>query len=184
MSVSPSQEKYTYEDYLQWNGEPRYELIDGLPYGMAAPTRRHQQIVGRIFNQIFNFLNHHPCEVYVAPFSVYLESSEAGDTVLEPDITVICDPNKLDERGCKGAPDFIIEVLSPSTARNDQLVKFNKYLKTGVQEYWIVNPETNMIQTCLLNEGKYFLTPYGEENTINSFVLEGLTLDLATIFAS
>jgi len=138
-------EHYTYRDYLKWPEEEHWELIEGTPYNMApAPTRIHQQIAGELFVQIKNFLRNHPCQAYIAPFDVRLpevgETDETAGTVVQPDIVVVCDENKLDEKGCRGAPDWIIEVLSPSTAAKDQIIKRDLYARHGVREYWLVHP--------------------------------------------
>ena len=128
------------------------ELIDGEAYMMSTPSRIHQEISVAITSQLYNFLEGKRCKVYPAPFSVRLfekdgDPPEKIDTVVEPDITVICDRSKLDKRGCKGAPDLIIEILSPSTQRHDRLVKLNLYQRAGVREYWIVNPSVQTVIT-------------------------------------
>ena len=117
----PREERYTYADYLEWDEKERVELIDGAPLMMAPPSRKHQEISGEIYRQLANFLRGKGCRVYAAPFGVRLfERAEDGpedvDTVVEPDITVVCDRDKLDDQGCKGAPDLIVEILSPPSA--------------------------------------------------------------------
>lgn len=162
------EELYTYADYLSWPEEERWELLEGIPYNMSpAPFRKHQSIAGELFRQIANFLHDKACEVYSALFDVRLlpeasqdELRKADDddltTVVQPDISVICDADKLDERGCLGTPDMIIEVLSPSTAAKDQIQKLALYEKCGVKEYWIVHPTDKIVTVRLLNEyGKY-----------------------------
>ena len=150
----PREERYTYADYLEWDEKERVELIDGAPLMMAPPSRKHQEISGEIYRQLANFLRGKGCRVYAAPFGVRLfERAEDGpedvDTVVEPDITVVCDRDKLDDQGCKGAPDLIVEILSPSTQRRDRLTKLNLYQRAGVREYWIVNPEDRTVQVML-----------------------------------
>lgn len=143
----PKEERYTLADMLAWETEKRYELIDGIPYLMSpGPSRRHQRIGREIYRQISTYLLGKTYEVYIAPFDVRLfeqsgEGPESVDTVVRPDISVICDTEKLDETGCKGAPDLVIEVLSPSTHNRDRLTKFNLYQRAGVREYWIVDPQ-------------------------------------------
>lgn len=148
---------YTYVDYLAWPATERYELINGEPYMMSpAPTRQHQELVGEIFLQIGNYLKGKMCKVYIAPFDVVLleekQNKEESKTVVQPDITVICDRNKLDEKGCIGSPDMIIEVVSPSTASMDYVKKLNLYEKHLVKEYWIVNPKNNNVFIYLLDD--------------------------------
>lgn len=134
---------FTYADYLTWDEDERIELIDGEAVMMAPPSTSHQLISGELFRQLANFLEGKKCLAIPAPFAVRLFERE-GDTpsnvrtVVEPDISVICDRNKLDAHGCKGAPDMVIEILSPSNRRHDRLVKLDLYQRAGVREYWIV----------------------------------------------
>jgi Uma2 family endonuclease len=175
---------YTYADYLEWDGEERYEIIDGEAYMPAAPSRIHQEISGNLYYALRSFLEGKPCKVYAAPFSVRLFPVEDGsdDTVVEPDITVVCDPSKLDDRGCKGPPDLVIEIASPSTDRYDRIVKFNKYREAGVREYWIADPEERVIFAYVLKNGEYIAAVY--EDTAPAAVLPGCEIDLASIFGT
>jgi Uma2 family endonuclease len=149
------QPHYTYADYRQWPEDQRWELIDGEIYAMTAPLRIHQDIVTELGRQIGNFLQSKLCKLYIAPFDVRLphknEADDRVDTVVQPDISIICDPSKLDKLGCRGAPDWIIEVLSPSTALKDMNSKRSLYEQHGVQEYWIIHPEDRWIMVYLLN---------------------------------
>ena len=134
------QETYTYGDYLRWDDGERWELIDGVAYNMTpAPNRRHQAILRELSYQFTAFLAGKPCEVYFSPFDVRLpehnEKDEEVTTVVQPDLVVICDPDKLDDRGCRGAPDLVNEILSPSTSRKDMKTKLELYEKRGVREY-------------------------------------------------
>ena len=145
-----TRQHFTYGDYRQWPEDQRWELIDGEAYAMApAPTRIHQALVGEIFRQIANFLAGKPCKVYVAPFDVRLPAQDEADddtaTVVQPDIAVICDEAKLDDKGCRGAPDWLIEVLSPSTASRDHVQKKALYERHGVREYWLVHPADRLL---------------------------------------
>lgn len=145
-----TQKHYTYRDYLLWPDDVRYELLDGEAYMMSAPSVVHQRIVSELVRQIGNFLVDKSCEVFPAPFDVCLnEDEDAADdqinNVVQPDISVICDSNKLHEKGCKGAPDWIIEVLSPSTASRDLIHKLRKYECHGVREYWVVHPADRIV---------------------------------------
>ena len=181
--------KYSFADLMKWPELPRYELIGGEAVLFATPMRRHQKIVGRLFNKIFNYLDGKQCEVYDAPLGARLfqkdgEKTEDADTVLIPDISVICDPNKLDDYGVKGAPDMIVEVLSPSNRRHDVWTKFHLYEKAGVREYWIVDPDKNTLAVHLLDEGKYG-SPlfYIETAKVKVEVLDDCWIDLWEVFA-
>ena len=152
--------KFTYGDYRLWPSDQRWELIDGEAYDMSpAPTRSHQALVGEVFRQIANHLKDRACEVYVAPFDVRLPLADEADdcitTVVQPDIAVICDPAKLDEAGCRGAPDWIIEVLSPGTAPKDQILKRDIYQRHGVREYWLVHPTDHILTRYCLDDGHF-----------------------------
>jgi Uma2 family endonuclease len=153
---------FTYADYCRWPDEQRWELIHGEAYAMTAPLRIHQKISGEIFRQIGNYLQDKPCEPYIAPFDVRLpkkdEADEKVDTVVQPDIAVICDPGKLDDKGCRGAPDWVIEVLSPSTALKDMNLKRDLYQTHGVREYWLIHPAERWLMVYRLNaQGLYAL---------------------------
>lgn len=152
--------RFTYREYLQWPEGERWELVDGVAHAMGpAPARRHQVIVGELFRQIANALKGRECQVFVAPFDVRLpkgnEADEEIDTVVQPDIVVVYDGNKLDERGCRGAPDWIIEVVSPSSESRDQILKRDLYQRVGVREYWIVRPEERQVIVYRLEAGAY-----------------------------
>ncbi len=136
----PQKRSYTAEYIYSLPEGQRAELIDGQIYDMALPMRIHQKLVSQLTKLIGNYIdaNHGGCEVYPAPFAVFLNAD--NKTYVEPDISVICDNDKLDERGCNGAPDWVIEIVSPSTERMDYGIKLFKYRSAGVREYWIVNP--------------------------------------------
>ena len=178
-----TQPGFTYGDYRQWPEDERWELIAGEAYAMSpAPTRTHQMILGEIFRQIANFLEDKPCQVYIAPFDVLLpegnEADDAIETVVQPDLVVVCDASKLDEKGCRGAPDWVIEVLSPSTASKDHVRKKSLYERHGVREYWLVHP-TDQLLTRYLLEGKAFGPALIEETegSTEVAVLPGLTIE-------
>lgn len=150
----------TYADYCAWPEDERWELIDGVPYAMSpAPTRIHQDMVVELVAQIHGAVKGTSCRVYVAPFDVRLpdhdEADDAVETVVQPDIAVICDPSKLDEKGCRGAPDWIVEVLSPSTAATDQIQKRDLYERHGVLEYWLVHPTDRLLFVYRLGTDGY-----------------------------
>ena len=138
--------RFTYGDYVQWQGDDRWELIDGIAFDMSpAPSRLHQDVVLGVGRQLADKLDDGPCRVYVAPFDVRLpETDEADDeitTVVQPDVSVICDRSKLDRAGCRGAPDFILEVGSPRTQVRDRLQKRDLYERHGMREYWVLDPD-------------------------------------------
>ena len=179
----PEYKRYTYEDYCSWDDDKRWELIDGIPYAMSAPSRRHQEISRELLVQFHSFLKGKSCKVYAAPFDVRLDADTYDDTVLQPDLLVVCDESKLDDRGCVGAPDMVAEILSPSTAMLDKHLKFNHYLRSGVREYWIVDPDSNTVTTYILKNGEYVAHAYGSDAAIPVHVLEGCSIDMAEIFA-
>jgi Uma2 family endonuclease len=183
-------EKFSYADYLSWPDDERWEIINGVAYDMSpAPAREHQRMSAIIFAKIYNFLSGKECEVYFAPFDVRLaetkdETDEELKTVVQPDIVVICDQNKLDKRGCLGAPDITVEILSPSTSYKDQTEKLLLYEKHGVKEYWIVNPDAKYVMVYCLEGVKYGKPEYLTENDIlESRALEGLKIDLSEVWA-
>ena len=138
-------EHHTYGDYLAWPEDVRYELIDGEAYMMApAPTVSHQEIAGEVYRQLGNALQGKPCRALIAPVDVRLpkadEADERIDTVVQPDVLVVCDEAKLDRRGVRGAPDWVVEVISPRSASHDQIIKRRLYERHGVKEYWLVHP--------------------------------------------
>lgn len=151
---------HTYREYLSWPEDVRYELIDGHAIMMSpAPLLDHQDITGEIFRQISNQLEGKPCRPFIAPVDVRLprgnEADEDIDTVVQPDVLIVCDPGKLDRRGVRGAPDWIAEVLSPSTAAHDQIVKRRIYEQAGVPEYWLVHPTDRTLMIYTLQAGSY-----------------------------
>ena len=151
---------HTYADYLTWPDEVRYELIDGVAWMMApAPTLDHQEVAGEIYRQLGNALLNHPCRPFIAPVDVRLpkadEEEACIDTLVQPDVLVVCDPAKLDRRGVRGAPDLVVEVLSPGTASHDHWRKRPVYERAGVREYWLVHPVDRMITIYRLDRGQF-----------------------------
>jgi len=154
------QEYHTYGDYLTWPEDLRYELIDGVAYLMApAPLLEHQDVAGEIFYQLRRALENTSCRAFMAPVDVRLpkanEADERIDTVVQPDVLVVCDAAKLDRRGVRGAPDWVMEVLSPSTAGHDQVRKRRIYEQAGVREYWMVHPTDRVLTVYRLEGGAY-----------------------------
>jgi Uma2 family endonuclease len=151
---------HTYGDYLTWPEDVRYELIDGIAYLMApAPAVSHQEVAGDIFYQVRRALQGKPCRVFIAPVDVRLpkadEADDLIDTVVQPDVLAVCDPGKISERGVRGAPDWVLEVLSPSTAGHDQVRKRRIYERAGVREYWMVHPTDRVLTIYRLEDGAY-----------------------------
>ena len=185
----PQQKKYTYADLLEWDGDTRCELIAGAPVMLATPLRQHQEIVGELFAQLYTCLRGKRCKVYLSPFAVrpFEQDSDLPsdvDTMVEPDITVICDSRKLDKYGCKGAPDMVIEILSPSSRRHDCLVKYNLYQRAGVKEYWIIDPDKKVVLVHTLEEEQYHSPQvYTAQDSVPVGVLEDCSVDLAAVFS-
>ncbi|WP_040481453.1 Uma2 family endonuclease [Mariniradius saccharolyticus] len=182
--------RYSYADYLSWQFGEMVELIKGKVFRQAAaPKRVHQEIFGRIFSKIYFFLENRPCKVYGAPFDVRLpvksKKNEDIDTVVQPDICVVCDPSKLDELGCVGAPDLIVEILSPGNNRKELQNKYEVYEEAGVKEYWIIHPSECTLIIYSLVSGKYqgsrFFT-FGDR--VQSAAVPGFELDLDEVFAN
>jgi len=171
---------YTVEDYYSWDEGFRCELYEGALVVAESPTQRHQKILMEISGQLWQFLKDNPCSVFPSPFAVRL--SEKEETVFEPDIVVICDESKLGGRNFEGAPDMVIEILSPSTARMDKKLKFQKYQQAGVREYWIVDPERNLLEVNLLVNEKYMTTIYEETVTVPVHILDGFEINLTDVF--
>jgi Uma2 family endonuclease len=184
-------QSYSYADYLSWKFSEYVELIKGrVLRRMSAPTSAHQLTVTNLTVEIGQFLKRKSCLVFAAPFDVrLLRSTGNGDaqvqTVVQPDLCVICDLHKVDKRGCLGAPDWIIEIVSPSTATHDTKTKFDLYAENGVGEYWIVFPGEQTISIYVLQDGDY--QPQGdfyEPGLIPSRTLPDLQLQWADVFAN
>lgn len=187
----PAEPRFTYGDYVLWQGDERWELIDGRAYLMSpAPTRLHQQVLVELLRQTANALVDGPCRVYVAPFDVRLPSADEADAdvrdVVQPDLVVVCDPAKLDDAGCRGAPDWLVEILSPSTKVRDHVEKRDLYERSGVREYWVVDPVGRRLTIYRRDEaGGGFLPGSIEaaEGEMPVAVLPGLTVDWTAVFA-
>ncbi len=190
--VLDKNKRYSYQDYLSWIDDKRRELINGFVKLMTpAPSRIHQKISMNLLYFFHHFLMGKKCEVYPAPFDVRLpingkkEDKEIYD-VVQPDISVICDHKKLDDRGCLGAPDLIVEILSKATSEKDLKEKFQLYERSGVREYWIADPVYNTIQVFILNSGhKYELRNiYVKGDTLSPSIFPELTITIDDVFDS
>lgn len=181
--------KYTYFDYLTWSGDDPIELIEGIPYSMtAAPSRIHQKISVELVRQISNYLKGKTCEVYAAPFEVRLteinEADEIINNVVQPDISIIGDKEKLDDKGCLGTPDLVMEIVSPASITLDYIRKLNLYEKYSVREYWIIHPIDKIIMVYTLIENGKYARPkvYQIEEIIKIGIFEDLFISLADVF--
>ena len=174
------EESYTIEDIYALPDGERAELIDGHIYYMAPPSYKHQKLVMELSAIIRNYIKQHKgtCEVLPAPFAVYLD--EINNTYVEPDISVICDPNKLDDKGCKGAPDWIIEIVSPASRKMDYLLKLFKYRSAGVREYWKEKKKKNRITVYNFNHD-YSIEEYSFTDTVKAGIYEDLSIDFSEI---
>mgnify|MGYP001086235994 CR=1 FL=1 len=190
MALPAEKERYTFADCLTWGEDERIEIVDGEAVMMAPPTTAHQLISGEMFRQLANYLEGKKCRAIPAPFAVRLfekdgDSPEDVDTMVEPDISVVCDSSRLDKHGCKGAPDMVVEILSPSTQRHDRLVKLGLYQRARVREYWIVNPEDQTVQVMLLDDGGVLQLHevYDRQSVAKVNVLDGCFIELSKVFS-
>jgi len=176
----PKQKIYTIDDIYNLPEGHRAELIDGQIYDMVPPSRRHQDILSFLHLEIGNYIrtNSGPCKIYPAPFAVFLNADDV--TYVEPDISVVCDPDKLDDKGCKGAPDWVIEIVSPSSRRMDYYTKISLYRAAGVREYWIVDP---LRQTIVIydmeHDGGPNIHSFTEKISVNIF--DNLQIDFSNL---
>lgn len=179
---------YTYADYLLWHFEERLELIKGKIFKMSpAPNTRHQKISGRLFLEIGSFFKNHSCQAFFAPFDVRLPrksqlSNQKIYTVVQPDLCVICDESKLDEKGCLGAPDLIIEILSPGNSKKEKDNKFDLYQENGVREYWLVDSADNTVYAYVLSDEGIYLGLKPATETLRSTIFPGLEINVEDIF--
>ncbi|MFH0924885.1 MAG: Uma2 family endonuclease [bacterium] len=187
--LKKQEKKFTYNDYLTWPDEERWELIEGVAYDMSpAPSRQHQAILRELLLEFASFLRGKNCRVYVAPFDVRLpergEKDEDITNVVQPDLVVVCDRQKLDNRGCKGAPTIVIEIVSPYTVSKDIQKKFFLYERFGVKEYWIVHPIDKTVMVFKLEENGEYGRPkmYTENDKVEVDILGALVIDLDIVF--
>ena len=168
---------YTYQDYLSNSSDERWQIFDGTVYCMAPPTTAHQRVVGRLYRKIATYLDGKTCEVFVAPFGVQLNESN----VVEPDISVVCDKSKITDKGCVGAPDWIVEVISPGSFKIDHLKKRDLYQRNGVKEYWIVDPINKGVVVYRLAD-EYMPRIIDAEEELKVEIFEALTIQFSEIF--
>lgn len=175
----PAENLYTIEDIYALPDGERAELIDGQIYYMAPPSMTHQRISIFLSGEIYNHIKSRNgnCQIFAAPFAVFLNKDDK--TYVEPDISVICDKNKLDDRGCHGAPDWIIEIVSPSSRRMDYATKLFKYQSANVREYWIVDPTKNRITVWSLEQN--IVEEYTFSDSVKAEIYEDLFIDFSQI---
>lgn len=175
----PQERTYTIEDIYNLPEGQRAELIDGYMYMMAPPSRQHQDIIGELFATIHRYIKskNGSCKIYPAPFAVYLD--ERANTYVEPDISVICDKDKLDDKGCKGAPDWIIEIVSHGSRQMDYYTKLFKYRTAHVREYWIVDPSKNFITVYDFENNN--LEQYTFSDSVKAGIYEDLSIDFSKL---
>ena len=169
---------YTYNDYLKWEGPERCQLINGEVFMMASPSVEHQAMLMELSMQFGNWHRGKPCQVFAGPLDVRLfpENDFSDDTVVQPDLLVVCDRNKLGKGSVNGPPDLIVEIVSPSNTNHEMFLKFQNYLESGVREYWVIDPKTKKIQVHIYQSGHYLSTIYKENARIPVTVLPGLDI--------
>ena len=176
----------SWQEYLSWPSDERFELIEGEAYAMSpAPRREHQRLLGELHRQTANALHRVPCEVYPAPFDVKLSGDAADEapTVVQPDLTVVCDEAKLTEQGVSGAPELVVEIVSPDSGFHDRGRKFELYERFGVGEYWILEPVEELIEVYTLEESRFRrLGVFGPKDSLTSTKVHAVTVDLSLLF--
>ncbi|GAA6275945.1 Uma2 family endonuclease [Blautia caecimuris] len=177
MALAKKETEYTTDYIYSLPDGQRAEIINGKVYMMSPPTRKHQRIVGELFRKIGNYIesNKGSCEVDIAPFAVFLNQDDKN--YVEPDISVICDKYKLTDKGCNGAPDWIIEVVSPSSIRIDYMIKLFKYRTSGVREYWIVDSEKDRITVYNFDTDDIY--EYSFDNSVKVGIYEDFEIDFS-----
>jgi len=174
--------KYTYADLQNWPEDERWELIDSVPNEMAATSTKHKRISRNLNWALHDYLKDKECEVFAAPFDVRLNADEADDTIVQPDLVIICDPNKIDDKGCQGPPDLVIEILSPSNFGRDTKIKLQKYCEANVREILFIHPDDKDVQTFVLTDGNYSINLYNADDIVPISILPGFGIDLKDIF--
>ncbi|GHV04838.1 hypothetical protein FACS1894217_00740 [Clostridia bacterium] len=181
MDLAKNIERQTVSDFRGLPENTRAELVDGAIVMMAGASAAHQRVQMNLSAFLHGFLRGRSCRVFPAGFDVHLVD-RGDEDVFQPDVLVVCDKSKLREDGCYGAPDFIAEILSPSTSRHDRFTKYHKYLRAGVREYWIIDPMDNTVHANILRNGKYDGNIYGEDDVLPVAVLPGCEITLKEIF--
>ena len=183
---SDENRNFTYADYLKWEGAERYQLINGEAFMMSSPSVAHQAISMFLSLKFGNWLENKPCRVFAAPLDVRLfpEDDNTDNTVLQPDLLVVCDQEKIGKGSVNGAPDLVIEIISPSNQLKEWLAKFQLYLEAEVREYWVINPETKSVQVNILDNHRYISAIYKGNTCIPVTILPGLELPLEDLWST
>jgi len=182
------QQRYSYADYLTWDDDNRYEIIDGEVFDMTSPSLLHQSISGELSRQMANYFEDKPCKVFAAPLDVLLAKNASRSdevfTVVQPDIMVVCDPKKLEERGIVGAPDLVVEIISPSTSSKDNIIKRRVYEQAGVKEFWLISPLERLIRVNKLGKDGRFEREEIYDDTAEIAIAQfaGLSVDCRRLF--
>ena len=176
--------RYTYADYLEWEGPERYQLLNGEAFMMASPSVTHQALLMELSAQFSNWLKGKPCRVFAAPLDVRLfpEEDNSDDTVVQPDLLVVCDKDKIAKSSVNGPPDLVIEILSPSNTHGEQFYKFQYYLEAGVREYWVIEPEEKRVQVHIYENGHFLSSSYKGNDRIPVTILPGMDIALESLW--
>ncbi|MBQ9361620.1 MAG: Uma2 family endonuclease [Lachnospiraceae bacterium] len=180
MEIMDDNRVMTEADYYALPDERRVELIDGVIYDMASPGVAHQKVLGKLYRSIADYIDSKDgkCEII---FDLDTRLDTAKDTIVRPDLSIICEPDKLTKKRCEGSPDWIIEIVSPSNPRNDYLRKLDLYQRVGVKEYWIVDPMKKRVIVYSLEKDAFEMTPYNFRDKIKAGIYDDLTIDFAPI---
>ena len=185
--LAPGESEYhTYEDYLGWEGPERYQIINGEAFMMSSPSVEHQAILVELSTQFNNWLRGKPCRVFTSPLDVRLfpEDDNSDDTVVQPDLLVVCDRAKLGKGSVNGPPDLVVEIISPSTSKKELFLKFEAYLNAEVREYWVIEPEQKLVQVHVYEKGHFISSVYKSDAVVLSEVLTGFSVTLKTLWAA
>ena len=179
--------RYTYADYLSWSDDEKWELIEGMPYKMVAPAQIHQDILLALSVEFYNYLKGKPCSVHIAPFDVILTKEEVENNatnVVQPDIFIVCDKNKLNGKVCIGSSDLCIEIVSPTSTSRDYVEKLNLYWKHEIKEYWIIDPIDKSVMVYILDCNNNYEKPkmYTKNDEVRVKIFENFKIDLKDIF--
>lgn len=179
-----TKQEFSYKDIKEREGQ--WELINGIPYLLASPSYEHQRMIGELHLQLANFFKDGECRVILSPFDVQLDEEKSKDdskNIVQPDLIVVCEPKKIMKNRLKGSPDLVIEILSKSTGLRDRNQKYYLYEKSGVTEYWMLDPSNRTVEVLGLTEGKYQLRKvFGPEDTLTSILFSNLEIDLSSVF--